>query len=151
MPQEKTKSLKIDDVSRQSGLTKRTIRFYEDLGLIPKPERSAGGTRRYRQEHVDVLRKISQMKVALGFTLEEMQRFMHLNDALYDYREDYKNLSDRKKKQDRLKEIVGVIDEQLQLVESKLEKIHKVKLELVAMRKRATIGMQKLKKSEGKI
>lgn len=35
--------LKIDDVAKQSGLSKRTIRYYEEIGLLPSPPRSKGG------------------------------------------------------------------------------------------------------------
>ena len=34
---------KIDDVAKESGLTKRTIRYYEEIGLLPPPERSTAG------------------------------------------------------------------------------------------------------------
>lgn len=45
--------LKIDEVAKQSGLTKRTIRYYEQIGLLSSPPRSEGGFRLYSQDHVN--------------------------------------------------------------------------------------------------
>ncbi len=48
---------KIDEVAKQCGLTKRTIRYYEEIGLLPSPQRSEGNMRLYTQEDVDLLKK----------------------------------------------------------------------------------------------
>ena len=61
--------LKIDDVAKQSGLTKRTIRYYEQIGLMPAPPRSEGGFRLYTEEHVEFLKKITNAKEVMGFSL----------------------------------------------------------------------------------
>jgi DNA-binding transcriptional MerR regulator len=42
---------KIDDDAKRTGLTKRTIRYYEEIGLITPPERSSGGVRLYSEAH----------------------------------------------------------------------------------------------------
>lgn len=47
---------KIDEVAKQCGLTKRTIRYYEEIGLLPSPQRSEGNMRLYTQEDVDLLK-----------------------------------------------------------------------------------------------
>ncbi len=63
----------IGELSKQTGLTKDTIRFYEKLGLIQAEERQTG-SRIYKEFHADtveLLRMISQGK-SLGFTLNEM-------------------------------------------------------------------------------
>lgn len=62
---------KIDEVAKQSGLTKRTIRYYEEIGLLPSPQRSEGNMRLYTQEDVDLLKKILSAKEVLGFSLQE--------------------------------------------------------------------------------
>ncbi|SPU05059.1 MerR family transcriptional regulator [Bacillus tequilensis] len=43
--------MKIDEVAKRSGLTKRTIRFYEEIGLIPAPKRTDGGVRLYSERY----------------------------------------------------------------------------------------------------
>jgi len=137
-------TFKIDEVSRQSGLTKRTIRFYEDIGILPPPERTQGGTRRYIPQHIELLNKIIRMKEVLGFSLEEIQKFMKLTETLDNYREGYRSLSNTKNKTKKLHEIIQVIDEQLALIESKINKIRKAKNELLSLKKRADAAMAKL-------
>ncbi|WP_179090334.1 MerR family transcriptional regulator [Paenibacillus sp. FSL H8-0548] len=44
--------LKIEEVAKRTGLTKRAIRYYEDIGLISAPERSQGGMRLYSEEDI---------------------------------------------------------------------------------------------------
>lgn len=47
--------MKIGDLARESGLTERMLRHYESLGIIT-PQRTAGGTRRYSRQDVDIAR-----------------------------------------------------------------------------------------------
>ena len=60
----------IGEVARQTGVTERTLRFYEELGLLT-PQRDAGGRRRYGLEHVDRLYRIRLMR-QLGTPLAEI-------------------------------------------------------------------------------
>lgn len=64
----------IGELSRQTGLSKDTIRFYEKNGLIQSSERKAGSRiyREYSDSVIERLRMIRQGK-ALGFTLSEIR------------------------------------------------------------------------------
>lgn len=55
-----------------TGVSSRTIRYYEELGLIPQPPRSAGGTRRYPEEFRFYLEGALALK-ELGFSLDEIR------------------------------------------------------------------------------
>ncbi len=59
----------------------RTLRHYDEIGLLQPSARSEGGFRLYTREDVDRLLVIRRMK-PLGFTLEAMQDVMHLLEAL---------------------------------------------------------------------
>lgn len=58
---------KIDDVAKACGLTKRTIRYYEEIGVMPSPQRTDGGTRLYSQDDIDYLKKWFEPKRCLAF------------------------------------------------------------------------------------
>ena len=47
-------------VAERSGVPAKTIRYYEEIGLISKPERTAGGYREYDKQDVDILRFVSR-------------------------------------------------------------------------------------------
>lgn len=64
-------SLSIGELAKQTGVSTRTIRYYEELGILPTPERTEGGTRRYPREYVFYVEGARALK-DLGFGLEEI-------------------------------------------------------------------------------
>jgi MerR family copper efflux transcriptional regulator len=62
---------RIADVARRSGFTPATLRYYEEIGLLPPPERSGGGYRMYDDRTLERLAFITRAK-QLGCTLEEI-------------------------------------------------------------------------------
>lgn len=74
-------AISFGDVAERTGLSLRTIRHYEDVGLLPPAERSPGGFRLYADAAVDRLLVIKQMK-PLDFTLDEMRELLDAVDAL---------------------------------------------------------------------
>jgi DNA-binding transcriptional MerR regulator len=71
----------IGEVAEEVGLSLRTVRFYEEVGLVIPAGRTAGGFRLYDDDSVGRLRLIMQMK-PLGFTVEEMRLLIEALDAL---------------------------------------------------------------------
>lgn len=76
-----TDLLQIGDVADRTGLSLRTIRHYEEVGLLPEPQRSPGGFRLYSEQAVERLLLIKRMK-PLDFTLEEMRDLIGIRDEL---------------------------------------------------------------------
>lgn len=70
--------LLIGDLAKRSGVSTPTIRYYEEIGLLPKPHRSAAGYRRYSENAVDDLHFIRKAQ-ALGFSLEEVGEILKLS------------------------------------------------------------------------
>ena len=73
----------IGRVAETVGLSLRTIRYYEEIGLVTPSGRTSGGFRLYNADDVDRLLLIKRMK-PLGYPLEEMARLLRLIDALSD-------------------------------------------------------------------
>jgi MerR family copper efflux transcriptional regulator len=69
--------MQIGQVAERTGLSLRTIRFYEENGLVRPTTRSEGGFRLYSEADVARLLVVKRMK-PLGFTLEEMQELLTL-------------------------------------------------------------------------
>ena len=65
------------ELAQQSGCNIETVRFYERLGLLPAPPRTAGGHRDYAPEHLRRLTFIRRSR-ALGFTLDEVRSLLAL-------------------------------------------------------------------------
>ncbi|MHB8764817.1 MAG: MerR family transcriptional regulator [Deferrisomatales bacterium] len=65
-------ALSIGELARRTGLTPRTIRYYEDLGLLGSVARVEGGRRVYTEEDLRRLKFVRRLKI-LGLTLDEMR------------------------------------------------------------------------------
>lgn len=66
------KPIPIGELAKQLGITTRTIRYYEEIGLMGSAQRPEGGMRSYQRDEVLRLKFILKMK-ELGLTLKEMQ------------------------------------------------------------------------------
>jgi DNA-binding transcriptional MerR regulator len=75
--------MQIGEVAERTGLSVRTIRFYEESGLVVPSARSSGGFRLYTDEDVARLQRIRELK-PLEFTLEEMRDVLRLLAQLTD-------------------------------------------------------------------
>jgi MerR family copper efflux transcriptional regulator len=69
--------MRIGDLTERAGVTHRTVRYYESIGLIPPGEREGNGQHYYSEETVARLRKIDQLK-KLGLSLEEIRDVIDL-------------------------------------------------------------------------
>ncbi len=72
--------VKIGPLAERVGLSLRSVRYYEDVGLLTPTARSAGGFRLYAPEHETRLMLIKQMK-PLGFTLHQTRDLLDTLDA----------------------------------------------------------------------
>ena len=69
--------MRIGDLTQQAGVTPRTVRYYESIGLLPPSEREGHGQHYYTEETVARLRKIDQLK-QLGLSLDEIRDVIDL-------------------------------------------------------------------------
>jgi DNA-binding transcriptional MerR regulator len=72
----------IGDVAERVNLSLRTVRYYEEAGLLMPVGRTVGGFRQYDDNAIDRLLLIKKMK-PLGFTLEEMRALLTLRDEVH--------------------------------------------------------------------
>lgn len=71
----------ISDLARATGFSRPTIRYYERVGLLPEPDRTAAGYRVYGDEAVARLRFVARAK-RLGLSLEEIKALLvHWSDG----------------------------------------------------------------------
>lgn len=76
-----TTLLRIGDVARLVGTTPRTIRYYEEKGLLaPAGDRAAGKHRLYDEQDVERLRELLRMRNLLGVPLEELRELVAVDD-----------------------------------------------------------------------
>jgi len=67
----------IGELAKAAGVSSRTIRYYEELGILPEPRRSPGGTRKYPREYGGYIAAALALK-DLGFRLDEVKPLARL-------------------------------------------------------------------------
>lgn len=69
--------MRIQEASRQSGMPAKTIRFYEEIGLLRPAARAANGYRQFGENDVRTLKFIQRAR-SLGFAVEDVQKLLSL-------------------------------------------------------------------------
>ena len=75
------RTFQIGEAAERAELSLRSVRYYEEMGLVAPESRTPGGFRLYTDEHVLRLQLIRRMK-PLGFTLQEMRALLDARDAV---------------------------------------------------------------------
>src|SRR6201999_2614139 len=74
--------LRIGEVAQRAGTTPRTIRYYEELGLLPSaPGRDTGRHRVYGEADVERVQELLRLKDLLGLTLDELRGVIEAEEA----------------------------------------------------------------------
>jgi DNA-binding transcriptional MerR regulator len=89
----KAAGLRIGEAAEQVGVSCRTLRYYEELGLVAPSQHSAGGARRYSEDDVVRLQRIRELQELLGFDLGEIGEILRGEDQLADIRHHYRQAS----------------------------------------------------------
>jgi DNA-binding transcriptional MerR regulator len=128
--------LRIGDVAKLVGTTPRTIRYYEELGLLAgTPERPSGGHRLYTQAEVERLREVIRLKQLLGVTLDELKDLLTAEEARAAVRAQLRREDVQpERRRELLQEALGHLDRQLELVEHRASELAKLRRELTGTR-----------------
>jgi DNA-binding transcriptional MerR regulator len=139
-------ALRIGDVAKLVGTTPRTIRYYEEIGLLAQaPERPSGGHRVYTEAEVERLREAMRLKDLLGVTLEELKTLLAAEESRAIVRAQLRRedvVPERRR--ELLVQALGHIDLQLELVEHRARELAKLKSELCETRKRVRRKVREL-------
>jgi MerR family transcriptional regulator, repressor of the yfmOP operon len=141
-----TANLRIGDVARLVGTTPRTIRYYEEIGLLEEaPARPSGRHRIYTQSEVERLREVMRLRDLLGVSLEELKTLLTAEEARAEVREQLRREDvDPQRRRELLLEALGHIDRQLALVRHRADELAKLQDELSETRKRVRRKVREL-------
>jgi DNA-binding transcriptional MerR regulator len=130
--------LRIGEVAGRTQTTPRTIRYYEEIGLLPASgDRSAGAHRLYDEEHVERLEEVLRLKHVLGVSLEELRELVAAERARAALRDEWHSGDAPVDRQRQiLDEALGHVDRQLELVVRRREEVARLEGELEARRAR---------------
>ena len=130
------KPLRIGEVAELTGTTPRTIRYYEEIGLLPDSlDRAQGKHRSYTQEDVERVREIIRLRDLLGLSLEELATLLEAETARATIRREIQQTDDPAEIRRMREEALGHISTQLELVRRRRRELEQLESELVAKRR----------------
>ncbi|HEY6780982.1 MAG TPA: MerR family transcriptional regulator [Thermoleophilaceae bacterium] len=138
--------LRIGDVAKLTGTTPRTIRYYEEIGLLPAaPEREPGAHRLYEEADVERLQEVLRLKRLLGLSLEELRELSAEEAArAARLREWHGGVEDPVRRREILEEGLGYTEHQLRLLRRRRDELDGLEQELVAKRRRLRSRLREL-------
>jgi len=113
----------IGEISRLTGINIETIRYYERIGIMPKPDRTAGGYRQFSHDHLKRLSFVRKSR-DLGFSLKEVRTLLSMVD------DDHFTCG----------EIHEITREHLNAIDAKMAALRKLKSVLATMAEKCSQG-----------
>jgi len=130
------RSLRIGPFAELTGTTPRTIRYYEEIGLLPGAEdRAQGKHRAYTEDDVARVREIIRLRDLLGLSLEELSSLLEADAARAELRREYRATEDPTERKRILEQSLHHIATQLELVRRRRGELEKLEHELVEKRR----------------
>jgi DNA-binding transcriptional MerR regulator len=142
------KPLRIGEVADLAGTTVRTVRYYEEVGLLPGSEgRRAGEHRSYSDADVERLREIIQLKELLNLSLEQLRGLVEAEEARAMIRERYRSATEAAERERLLAEAAGHLDRQLALIRDRRAALGELEERLAERRERVGARLAELRPS----
>jgi DNA-binding transcriptional MerR regulator len=131
--------MRIGEVAKLAGTTPRTIRYYEEIGLLPATgSREPGTHRTYAETDVERLTELLRLKDLLGLSLEELKELVEAEGARAELRREWHGgVEDPVRRRQILEQSLTYTARQLTLVRRRRDEIKKLEDELLQRRRRA--------------
>jgi DNA-binding transcriptional MerR regulator len=138
--------LKIGDVARLARTTPRTIRYYEEIGLLPAADaRQPGAHRTYAPSDVDRLIEVMRLRTLLGVSLDGLKDLVEAEDNRAALRREWhEGVEDPVRRREILDSLDDHAERQLELVRARRDEIAALETELLERRKRIRRRLREL-------
>jgi DNA-binding transcriptional MerR regulator len=122
--------LQIGEVAERTGVTQRTLRFYEEKGLLKPPTRMDGGFRLYSEGDVRRVEQIKRLQSLLGFTLAEIKEMVEAEEVKTQIKASYRKDAEISERRAKLLKAKDVTEGQAAVIEQKLAALEEMKAHL---------------------
>jgi DNA-binding transcriptional MerR regulator len=136
--------VRIGQVALRSGVTPRTIRYYEELGLLPASDREQGKHRTYTETDIERLKEVTRLRDLLGLSLDELRSVVVAEAVRADARRRYHESESPDDRRSALEEALPHLDMQIGLVRRRAAELKELENDLVDRRKRALRALRQL-------
>jgi len=143
-PAEGVRLLRIQEAAAEVGLTPRSVRYYEEMGLLRPAARSEGDYRLYDESDIERLRFIKGLRDDAGFSLAEISRLLEDEEARERDHAAYHATDDPVERLRLLRERVASFERQAQTLRTKIARLQEMVDETEARRRRSLARIAEL-------
>jgi len=118
-----TPLLRIQEVGAALGLTTRTLRYYEELGLLKPAARSEGDYRLYDEDDLERLRFIKGLRDDAGFSLAEIGQLLEDDEARARNRDRFRTTQDPAERRSIVDDALSRVERQISSLRSKMDRL----------------------------
>ena len=137
--------LRIGELAELTGTTPRTIRYYEEIGLLPASEEREQGKRRlYADSDVERLQELIRLRDLLNLSLDELSQLVAAEAARAEIRREFAETEDAGTRRQLLDQALDHICTQLKLVRGRKQELEKLERELVARQRRVRTRLREI-------
>lgn len=137
------RSFRIGEVAARVGTTPRTIRYYEEIGLLPaQSDHVKGRHRTYDESEIARLQELLRLRDLLGVPLEALRELLDAEQARADLRDRWRRSLSSGERRDLLEQALAHIDAQLSLVHARRDALAELEHELRTKRRRLIKGLR---------
>ena len=122
--------LQIGEVADRLGVTQRTLRFYEEKGLLKPPGRMEGGFRLYSEEDVRRVEQVKQLQKLLGMPLAEIKEMVEAEEIKNQIRAEYRKDAGTSEKRRQIEAVLTLTEKQVDIIRQKSEQLERMRAEL---------------------
>jgi DNA-binding transcriptional MerR regulator len=119
--------IQIGEVAERTGVTQRTLRFYEEKGLLKPPSRLEGGFRLYSEDDVERVERIKRMQSLLGLSLADIKEMVDAEEVKLQLRATYRRDAEVSERQAKIRKAMEVTEHQAAIIDQKLSALQDMK------------------------
>lgn len=136
--------LQIGEAANRAGLTQRTLRYYEELGLLKPASRMEGGFRLYSAEDMERTEYIKNLRDVLGFSLAEIKEMVAFEDVRNQIKSELHSTDDFEQRRARLVQLKEVALRQMRIVTEKRQRLKEMRIGIQQRIDRVDAQLQEL-------
>jgi MerR family transcriptional regulator, repressor of the yfmOP operon len=137
--------LRIGELAELTGTTPRTIRYYEEIGLLPASEEREQGKRRlYADSDVERLQELIRLRDLLNLSLDELSQLVAAEAARAEIRREFAETEDADTRRELLDQALDHLATQLKLVRGRKKELERLERELTARQRRVRSRLREI-------